>query len=139
MEANKKYVEARELTYIKFVSKFVYVKKTREWKPRQRGYTIGRLICVPLTTDELYYLRMMLPHVKGPQSYDEIKIFNNVKYDSFRDACFAMDFIGDDKEFIVDIEKTSHLGSGHYLRLPFVHMLLSSSIDRPTYVWKKTW
>ncbi|XP_058752597.1 uncharacterized protein LOC131625751 [Vicia villosa] len=137
-EANKKYDEARQLMYSNFVSKFVYVKKMREWKPRQKGYTIGRLIWVPPTTGELYYLRMMLTHVKGPKSYDEIKTVNNVKYDTFRDACFAMGFIGDDREFISAITEAFHWGSGHYLRLLFVHMLLSSSINRPKHVWSKT-
>ncbi|XP_058779846.1 uncharacterized protein LOC131653615 [Vicia villosa] len=94
-EANKKYDEARQLTYSNFV------------------------------------LKMMLTHVKGPKSYDEIKTINNVKYDSFRDACFAMGFIGDDREFISAITEAFHWGSGHYLRLLFVHMLLSSSINRP--------
>ncbi|XP_058764577.1 uncharacterized protein LOC131638035 [Vicia villosa] len=45
-EANNQYEEARLLTYGQFVSKFVYVKKSRTWKPRQRGYTIGRLMWV---------------------------------------------------------------------------------------------
>ncbi|XP_058783166.1 uncharacterized protein LOC131657824 [Vicia villosa] len=137
-EANKKYREAQQLTYSNFVSKFVYVKKKREWKPRQKGYTIGRLIWVPPTTGELYFLRMMLTHVKGPRSYSDLKIVNNVKYDTFRDACFAMGFIGDDREFIAAISEAFHWGSGHYLRLLFVHMLLSSSINRPRHVWNKT-
>jgi hypothetical protein len=38
-EANRKYPEAKTLTYGQFVSKFVYVKRTRTWKPRKRGYT----------------------------------------------------------------------------------------------------
>ncbi|XP_058774276.1 uncharacterized protein LOC131648518 [Vicia villosa] len=138
-EANKKYPEAKELTYNKFVGKFVYVKKTREWKPRKKGYTIGRLVWVPPSSGELYYLRMMLTHVKGPQSYEDIKIVNNKRCNSFRDACFAMGFIGDDRENIAAIEEASHWGSGHYLRLLFVHMLLSSSLNRPTHVWKKNW
>ncbi|KAI5424396.1 hypothetical protein KIW84_030546 [Lathyrus oleraceus] len=107
-EANCKYPEAQNLTYSKFVSKFVYVKKKREWKPRQKGYTNGRLIWVPPTTDELYYLRLMLTHVKGPRSYNDIKTVNNVKYDTFRDACFAMGFIGDDREFIAAIKEENH-------------------------------
>ncbi|KAI5419702.1 hypothetical protein KIW84_043750 [Lathyrus oleraceus] len=137
-EANCKYPEAQNLTYSKFVSKFVYVKKKREWKPRQKGYTIGRLIWVPPTTGELYYLRLMLTHVKGPRSYNDIKTVNNVKYDTFRDACFAMGFISDDREFIATIKEANHWGSGQYLRLLFVHMLLSGSINRPRHVWSKT-
>ncbi|KAI5404812.1 hypothetical protein KIW84_051829 [Lathyrus oleraceus] len=130
-EANCKYPEAQNLTYSKFVSKFVYVKKKREWKPRKKGYTIGRLIWVPPTTGELYYLRLMLTHVKGSRSYNDIKTVNNVKYDTFRDACFAMGFIGDDREFIAAIKEANHWGSCQYLRLLFVHMLLSGSINRP--------
>ncbi|XP_050909568.1 uncharacterized protein LOC127123389 [Lathyrus oleraceus] len=85
-EANCKYPEAQNLTYNKFVSKFVYVKKKREWKPRQK--------------------------------------VNNVKYDTFRDACFAMGFIGDDREFIAAIKEANHWGSG--------------SINKPRHVWSKT-
>ncbi|XP_058726187.1 uncharacterized protein LOC131597510 [Vicia villosa] len=81
---------------------------------------------------------MMLTHVKGPKSYDEIKTVNNVKYDTFRDACFAMGFIGDDREIISAMTEAFHWGSGHYLRLLFIHMLLSSSINRPKHVWSKT-
>ncbi|XP_050908519.1 uncharacterized protein LOC127122180 [Lathyrus oleraceus] len=123
-EANCKYPEAQNLTYSKFVSKFVYVKKKREWKPRQKGYIIGRLIWVPPTTGELYYLRLMLTHVKGPHSYNDIKTVNNVKYDTFRDACFAMGFISDDREFIAAIKEANHWGSGN--------------INRPRHVWSKT-
>ncbi|KAI5387620.1 hypothetical protein KIW84_073638 [Lathyrus oleraceus] len=137
-EANCKYPEAQNLTYSKFVSKFVYVKKKREWNPRQKGYTIGRFIWVPPTTGELYYLRLMLTHVKGPRSYNDIKTVNNVKYDTFRDACFAMGFISDDREFIAAIKEANHWGSGQYLRLLFVHMLLSCNINRPRHVWSKT-
>lgn len=55
------------------MSKFVYVKKIICWKPRKRGYTIGRLIWVPLTTRELYYMRMLLNVNKCPTNYDDLE------------------------------------------------------------------
>jgi hypothetical protein len=100
LEANAKYSEARQLTYGEFVTKFVYVKKKRCWTPRKRGYTIGRLIWVPPCTGELYYLRMMLTVLKGPISYEDIKKVAGIQLNTFREACFAMGFLGDDKEFI---------------------------------------
>jgi hypothetical protein len=138
MEANKKYPEARTLTYGKFVSKFVYVKKKREWKPRKRGYTIGRLIWVPPSTGELYYFRMMLTVVNGPTSYDEIRKIHDTQYFSYRDACFAMGFLGDDKEYINAIKESKDWGSGHYLRQLFVVMLLANTMNRPKHVWDET-
>jgi hypothetical protein len=50
-----------------------------------------------------------------------------------------MGFLGDDKEFIGAIEEAKDWGSGRLLRYLFVSMLLSGSVDRPGYLWEKTW
>ncbi|XP_058727499.1 uncharacterized protein LOC131598990 [Vicia villosa] len=137
--ANAKYEEAQTLTYGQFVSKFVYHKKKREWKPWKKGFTIGRLIWVPPTTGELFYLRMMLTVAKGPTTYEEIRTVDNIQYDTFRDACFAMGFLEDDKEYIAAIKEASHWGTGHFLRKLFVIMLLSGAVNCPAHVWEQTW
>ncbi|XP_058762953.1 uncharacterized protein LOC131636353 [Vicia villosa] len=137
--ANAKYEEAQTLTYGQFVSKFVYHKKQREWKPRKKGFTIGRLIWVLPTTGELFYLRMMLTVAKGPTTYEEIRTVDNIQYDTFRDAYFAMGFLEDDKEYIAAIKEASHWGTGHFLRKLFVIMLLSGAVNRPAHVWEQTW
>jgi hypothetical protein len=139
MTANGIYPEAKFRTYGKFVEKFVYVKKTRSWKRHTRGYTIGRLMWVPPTTGELYYLRMMLTIAKGPTSYEEIKFVNGFQYLTYREACFAMGFLGDDREFIEAIKEAHAWGSGVFLRKLFIIILLSESMDRPDYVWGKSW
>jgi hypothetical protein len=138
LEANATYAAARQLTYGEFVTQFVYVKKKRCWTPRKKGYTIGRLIWVPPCTGELYYLRMMLTVLKGPISYDDIKKVAGIQLNTFREACFAMGFLGDDKEFIGAIKEASHWGTGKVLRFLFVTLLLSATMDRPAYVWKHT-
>ncbi|XP_058756263.1 uncharacterized protein LOC131629499 [Vicia villosa] len=137
--ANAKYEEARTLTYGQFVSKFVYHKKQREWKPRKKGFTIGRLIWVPPTAGELFYLRMMLTVAKGPTTYEEIRTVDNIQFDTFRDACFAMGFLEDDKEYIAAIKEASHWGTGHFLRKLFVVMLFSGAVNRPAHVWEQSW
>ncbi|XP_019451814.1 PREDICTED: uncharacterized protein LOC109353911 [Lupinus angustifolius] len=139
MEANKQYPEGRTLGYAQFVSKFVYVKKTRFWKPRKSGYTIGRLIWVSPCTGELYYLRMMLTVIKGPTCYEDIRTVSNIQYATFRDACFAMGLLKDDKEYIEALREANDWGSGFYLRKLFVTMLLSTSMNRPNHVWEETW
>jgi hypothetical protein len=139
LEANKKYTQARTLTYGQFVSKFVYNRrKKREWKPRKRGYTIGRLIWVPPSTGELYYFRMMLTVIKGPTTYDDIKKIGDTQYFSYRDACFAMGFLGDDKEYINAIKESKDWGCGSFLRKLFVTMLLGNTMNRPKHVWDET-
>ncbi|XP_058742091.1 uncharacterized protein LOC131614535 [Vicia villosa] len=137
--ANGKYEDARSLAYGQFVSRFVYEKKSRTWKPRKKGFTIGRLIWVPPTTGELFYLRLMLTVVKGPLTYEEIRKVDDTQFDTFRDACFAMGFLEDDREYIGAIREASEWGSGHFLRKLFVVMLLSSAVNRPAHVWNETW
>ncbi|KAF1895962.1 hypothetical protein Lal_00033914 [Lupinus albus] len=97
MEANEQYLESRNLGYAQYVSKFVYVKRNRCWKPRKFGYTIGRLIWVPPCTCELYYLRIMLIVVKGPTSYETTRAVSEIQYSTFRDACLVMGLLKDDR------------------------------------------
>ncbi|XP_045792116.1 uncharacterized protein LOC123886886 [Trifolium pratense] len=137
-EANKKFQEGRTLTYGQFVSKFVYVKKKRLWKPRIRGFTIGRLIWVPPTTGELYYLRMMLTVVKGPTCYDDLRKIDQDQYVTYRDACFAMGFLEDDRVYINAIKEAKDWGSGHFLRKLFVILLQSNTMNRPRHVWDES-
>ncbi|XP_058741213.1 uncharacterized protein LOC131613572 [Vicia villosa] len=138
-EANNSFEEARLLTYGDFVSKFVYHKRSRSWKPWKRGYTIGRLCWVPQCSGELFYLIMTLTVVKGPLCYNDIKKVDGVQHKTFRKACFAMGFLQDDREFIEAIKEAHVWGSGLFLRKLFVTMLLSSSMNRPAHVWRKTW
>jgi len=93
---------------------------------------------VPLSTGEVFYLRMMLTIVKGPTSYKAIKTVNNILYDTFREACYAMGFLGDDKEYIAMIKEASVWATSVFLRILFVTLLLSSTMDRPVHVWNNT-
>lgn len=67
---------------------------------------------------------MMLPIVRGPRCYVDIKYVGGNVQDSFRDACFKMGFIGDDIEYIAAIRKAKGWGSDHFLKKLFVTMFL---------------
>ncbi|KAI5395847.1 hypothetical protein KIW84_062147 [Lathyrus oleraceus] len=139
MEANKTYPDASNLNYSQFVSKFVYDKRYRCWRPCKRGHTIGRLIWVPPSSGELYYLGMMLAIVRSSTCYNDIKYVRGKVQDCFMDVYFEMGFLEDGKEYVAAICEEKDWGSGHYLRKLFVFMLLSSTINRPRHVWKRTW
>ena len=138
MECNKTHEAARRLTYPLFVSKFVYVKKNRCWKPRKMGNIIGRLIWVPPTAGELFYLRRMVTVIKGPSYYEEIRTVNNIVYPTFRDVCEASGFLANNNEYIEAITEAKDWGSSHFLRKLFVTMLVCDSLNRPE-VWEKMW
>jgi hypothetical protein len=139
MEANKKYPYARELTYAEFPTKFVWKKDTREWKPRKQGFSIGRLHYVPPGSGPKFYLRTLLGYARGPTSYDELMTVNNVRYNNYKDVCFALGLMDDDREFVQAIKEASFWGSGFYLRSLFAALLLSNQLHQPRTVWNSTW
>ncbi|XP_031095209.1 uncharacterized protein LOC115999501 [Ipomoea triloba] len=106
-EANKKYEDAKLLTYIEMPTKFVWKKDSREWHPRKKEFSIGRIFYVPPGIDELYYMRCLLNIVRGPTCFQDLHTFNGVEYDTFRDACYARGLLDNDKEYIDAFEEAT--------------------------------
>ncbi|XP_057770918.1 uncharacterized protein LOC130990707 [Salvia miltiorrhiza] len=140
-EANKMYVEAKELTYPEFPTKFVWkiTENRRRWEPRKQGVSIGRLYYVPPGSGESFYLRCLLNIVRGATSYEDIRCVNGVQYSTFREACYALGLLEDDKEYIDGIVEASNWASASSLRRLFVTLLTSNSMSRPENVWSSTW
>ncbi|XP_052620798.1 uncharacterized protein LOC111886898 [Lactuca sativa] len=139
MECNKVYKQAKKLTYVEFPTKFVWKLDLKTWKPREVGYSIGRIHSVSPNLGEAYFLRNLLDKVKGPKSFEEIRMVNGEICPSFRDACYALGLLDDDKEYIEAIKEATQFGSGYYLRFLFAIMLLSHSLSSPDVVWENTW
>ncbi|XP_045798031.1 uncharacterized protein LOC123892273 [Trifolium pratense] len=139
MEANKKYPHARQLTYNEFPTKFVWNKDARQWTPRKRGFSIGRLHFAPPGSGQRFYLRTILNYIKGPTSFADIRTVNNVTYSNYKDACFALGLMDDDREFIQAVKEASYWGTGGYLRQLFVALLLSDQLHCPGFVWTSIW
>ncbi|KAL6574841.1 hypothetical protein OROMI_012126 [Orobanche minor] len=138
-KANEKYPEARELTYAQLPSYFTWRQKTREWVPRYQHKCVGRLYFVRPGTGERFYLRLLLNHVRGPRCFEDIRTFDGVVYDTFREVCYARGLLDDDKEYVDGIVEASHWASEHSLRNLFVTLLASDCLDRPETLWQKCW
>ncbi|KAI9121462.1 hypothetical protein K1719_008495 [Acacia pycnantha] len=138
MDKNKDDPFARTLLYSQFPNYFTFVRERRIWKQRERGFSVGRLgHCTP-AQGELYYLRLLLTKIRGPKNYTDLMTVNNIVYSTFREACYALGLLDDDKEFIDAIKEASLWASGNYLRKFFTSMLLSYSLSQPAVVWEQT-
>ncbi|XP_052626906.1 uncharacterized protein LOC111886193 [Lactuca sativa] len=139
MECNSIDSEARKLTYVEFPTKCVWILNGRFWKRRKVGKAIGRIHSVSPKLGEAYFLRILLNKVKGPTSFDDIRTVNGQTHSSFRDACYALGLLDDDKEYIDAIKEASHSGSGFYLRFLFATLLMCNNMPKPEVVWENTW
>ncbi|XP_076941444.1 uncharacterized protein LOC143610998 [Bidens hawaiensis] len=140
MEANENYEHARKLSYAEFPTQFVWNKAVPSlWVPRHIGFAIGRNHSVPASFDNAYHLRILLNKVKGPKCFENIRTVEGVVSDSFRDACYRIGLLDDDKEYIEAIEEARHTANGYYLRNLFATMLITFSLSRRDYVWDNIW
>jgi len=111
----------------------------REWKPRKKGVSIGRLTYIPSGLGELDYLRLLLNFKKGCCDYDNNRSVNGVIYKTYKEVCYAMELLTEDKEFTDAIIETNNLASGIQLRRLLVTLLFMNTMSRHEEVWNKTW
>jgi hypothetical protein len=95
-ETNKICAEGRHLKYPDFCEKFVWNKSLKKWTKRKKDAAVSRMIFVSPSEGERYFLRMLLNHVTGATCYRDIKTFNNIIHDTFKEACIARGILGDD-------------------------------------------
>ncbi|XP_015959922.1 uncharacterized protein LOC107483819 [Arachis duranensis] len=106
-----RFPDGQSLTYMEYPKKFVYCSNSREWKPRQRGFSIGRLSFAHPAAGELFYIRILLNVQRGCTSFRSIRTVNSVTYGTFQEACSAMGFLIDDKEYVSAIKEVAEIAS----------------------------
>ncbi|XP_057433001.1 uncharacterized protein LOC130725830 [Lotus japonicus] len=115
-KANQESELGKDLTYAEFPQRFVYDEDKRIWTVRKKGFSIGRLNYIPMGTGELFYMRVLLTIQKGCTSFDSIKTVNGVLYQTYKEVCYILGLLKDDREYIDGIKEASDLGSGPQLR-----------------------
>jgi hypothetical protein len=135
-KANGKYETARDCLYQEFPQKFVWKTKAREWTPRKRGYSIGRMYYAHPTCGERFYLRTLLTCIKGAISFEDLRTVDGVVQPSFREACLKRGLLQDDGEWDQCLSDAVHMQTGYQLRDLFVTILRECAPLRPEQLWE---
>jgi hypothetical protein len=111
-KTNRESKVARSLMFDQFRQQWVWNRKLKRWTMRKRGFAIGRMYYAHSTSDERYYLRMLLNYIKGATSYEHLRIMDGREHDKFKDACIAMGLLADDNEWNQALEEADVWASG---------------------------
>ncbi|XP_025647859.1 uncharacterized protein [Arachis hypogaea] len=111
--------------------------KLQSWFIVNKFFPFARLTHVPRGNDEDYYLRLLLNIQKGCTSFEDLRTVDGVAHSSFKEACYALGLLQDDKEFIDAIIEASTWASANYVRDLFVMLLISNNIACPDFVWDR--
>ena len=97
MESNVTCPAGRVWTHVEFPEHFVW--KDSHWEPCKQGECIGRIYFVAPRSGEKYYLRVLLHHVRGAKSWEDIRTVGNQVCATFKEACVLRGLLQDDREW----------------------------------------
>lgn len=115
-EANAKYPEAQCLLYVDFPEQYVWVVKSKSWKPHQHNFCIGRLHFASPSFGEWFHMHMLLTVVRGARSFEELRSFQGMVHLTFKAACVAHGLLEDDLEWKLCLKEAAVRGT--FLQLP---------------------
>ncbi|XP_076054509.1 uncharacterized protein LOC143033209 [Oratosquilla oratoria] len=131
---------AAGLYYNQLPNHFVFNNTSSVWEERKTtASSLGRICAVTNETVELFYLRLLLTHVKGPTSYEDLRTFEGVIYPSYREAVKAMGLLNDEETWKKTIlEIINHTNDPNQLRATYASMLVFSELEDQSGIWEET-
>ncbi|XP_062217838.1 uncharacterized protein LOC133918105 [Phragmites australis] len=137
--ANQMYPPARAFTYCDFPTYYRWDPDQKAWFTRKRTPKVGRIYNVHPGTGELFYLRMLLMVVAGATNFANLRTYNGIVYDTFREACQARGLVGDDSEWYMLFDEAIIWASPHQLRYLFLIVLVFCDVLNARMLFEKYW
>ena len=129
--------DSRELLYQEFPLQMTWDRRLHRWNRRKKGIggKIGRMYFVGPSGGERFYLRLLLTVTKGPTSFNDLRTFGSVVYDTFKSACIARGLLDSDDQWDHSITEAALWQSGSQLRELFICILLHCHPANPLQLW----
>ncbi|XP_022841953.1 uncharacterized protein LOC111365646 [Olea europaea var. sylvestris] len=109
----------------------------RVWSPRKKQNVIGRIVVANLFEGERYFLRVLLNHVKGPKSFQDLRTANNIIILIYREAVFLHGLIGGNNYCEICLNEAITYEMPISLHRVFANVLIFCSPANPRDLWVK--
>lgn len=101
------------------------------WQERKVKEVVGRIVTANPIEGERYYLRMLLCHIPGPKSYEDLRTIDGYKYQTNKQAAVACGLLEDDKSNEKCMQEGSAYRMPNSLRQLFCTILAYCSPTNP--------
>ncbi|KAK3222064.1 hypothetical protein Dsin_009089 [Dipteronia sinensis] len=134
---NRNNDKAKKLLYKEFPEHFVWNKRDKIWIPRKQCQIIGRIVTTNPIEGERYYLRLLLNHIRGPKSFEDLKTVNGVKTSSFHESALLYGLLESDNSLEQCLQEASLYQMPYTLRRLFATILVYCKLNNPKMLWNK--
>ncbi|XP_074292530.1 uncharacterized protein LOC141619414 [Silene latifolia] len=136
-KANSSMEDSQRYLYSEFPEHFVWNDKKKFWKPRDRGVVVGRVAHASPGEGERYYLRLLLVHVRGPKSFEDLKTVDGIFCVSFQEAALKRRILEEDNAADMCMDEAVQVEMPNALRRLFATILIFSCPNNPAEFWGK--
>ena len=120
-------------TYVDFPSVACWNQREKTWTLRRTNtQCVGRLYTVHFSQQEKFHLWLLLKHVRGPTSYDDLLLGHHC----FADACRSLGLLQDDQQWHIAMEEASAVGMPRQVRYFFSQILAFNEVADPSALWE---
>ena len=131
--------DSSEFSYLynEYAEHFIWDAKNKYWKPRKRGVVIGRVAHSSPAEGERYYLRLLLGHVRGPKSFDDLKTVGGQVCATFQEAALKRGLLEGDDVAHRCMDEAMMVDMPNALRRLFATILFFNCPNNPGEFWDK--
>jgi hypothetical protein len=129
--------DACQFLYTEIPIHYVYVKGN--WQKRQRGgeKIVPRMYTVGPKDEERFYLRLLLLHVRGATSFEDLRTFEDTVYASFKEAAGARGLLESDEEWDRCLTEECIYRMPKQIRETFAYICCFCKPASPRELWNK--
>jgi hypothetical protein len=129
--------DSREFLYTEIPYHYVYSLGT--WKKRQRGAEkmVARMYTVGANEQERFCLRLLLLHVPGMTSFQDLRTVNGVEYQTFKEAAFHRNLLDTDEEWEKCLDEAVTFKMPSQMRQAFAFICVFCVPTNALALWEK--
>ena len=129
---------AKGLFYHEVPQYFTWKDNGKVWQPRQQDkQSLSRVAAIHPVNSECFHLRMLLHTLRGPTSFEELKIVDGEVCATFKEACRRRGLLDNDDHYDLALGETALHSSPRALRRLFATIITHCHVSDPLALWNK--